>query len=216
MKNFFSMDAPLFRILATLYDLIILNLLTILGCVPLVTAGASLTAMHYVLIAMVRDEEPDIARSYLRSFRENLRQSTILWCGYLLILSLCVWTAAGAGDGTGNGVIRALCGIVGLLLYLLSLYLWPFVAHFRNTIPRSIQICAALTAAYLFRTAGMAVIPPALAALAVVFLPASVPLVVLFGLSLPGYFCALLYNPVLRRLEGREDAGSGESADGEA
>ena len=78
MKNFFSMDAPLFRILSTLYDLIILNLLTALGCLPVVTIGASLTAMHFVLIAMVRDEEPDIARSFLRSFRENFRQSTLV------------------------------------------------------------------------------------------------------------------------------------------
>ena len=113
MKNFFSMDAPLFRILSTLYDLIILNLLTALGCLPVVTIGASLTAMHFVLIAMVRDEEPDIARSFLRSFRENFRQSTLVWGFYLLTFVLCFPLFR-----SGSGVLNAVPGIVLILLYL--------------------------------------------------------------------------------------------------
>ena len=205
MKNFFSMDAPLFRILSTLYDLIILNLLTALGCLPVVTIGASLTAMHFVLIAMVRDEEPDIARSFLRSFRENFRQSTLVWGFYLLTFVLCFPLFR-----RGSGVLNAVPGIVLILLYLLSLYLFPFLAHFRNTTRRSVGICAALTVAYLFRTAGMAITHVLSAALFLVFLPWTVPLFVLFGLSLPGYFRALLYHPVLLKLEGRTDGGNDE------
>ncbi|MBQ9348182.1 MAG: YesL family protein [Oscillibacter sp.] len=207
MKHFFSMDAPLFRILSTLYDLIILNLLTLAGCLPVVTAGASLTAMHFVLIAMVRDEEPDIVRSWFRSFRENLRQATTIWGVYLLILLLCYWIIRGGTNETPDSLAIGCVGIVLILLFLLSLYLFPFIAHFRNSILRSVGICAALTVAYLFRTAGMAAIYLVSAALFVFFLP--IPLAVLFGLSLPGYFCALLYNSVFRRLEGPTDSADG-------
>ncbi|MBQ9348598.1 MAG: YesL family protein [Oscillibacter sp.] len=210
MKYFFSMDAPLFRILSTLYDLIILNLVTLAGCLPILTAGASLTAMHFVLIAMVRDGEPDIVRSWFRSFRENLRQATMIWSVYLLILLLCYWIIRGGADETLDALAVGCAGFALLLLFLLSLYLFPFIAHFRNTILRSVGICAALSVAYLIRTAGMAVIHLVSAALFVVFLPWTIPLSVLFGLSLPGYFCALLYHAVLLKLEGRTDGGSDE------
>lgn len=205
MKNFFSMDAPLFRILSTLYDLIILNLLTLAACLPIVTAGASLTAMHAVLIGMARDEEPYIVRSFLRALRENLRQSTLVWCGYLLVSALCFRCFQDGGVFPLGGLTRGCAGIVLILLFLLSLYLFPLLARFRNTTARTIQNSAALMVAYLFRTAGMAAVHVLCAGLFLAFLPWTVSLFVLFGLSLPGYLCALLYSPVLLRLEKRSD-----------
>ena len=114
-----------------------------------------------------------------------------------------------SADGTAfQDTAFIFTGVVLILLFLLSLYLFPLLARFRNTLPRAVLLSAALTAAYLFRTAGMAVIHVLCAGGLTLFLPRTVPLVVLFGLSLPGYFCALLYNPVLTTLERRADGGT--------
>lgn len=46
MSNLFDQDNMFFTIMGVLFDLIILNVLTLLCCIPIVTAGASFTAMH--------------------------------------------------------------------------------------------------------------------------------------------------------------------------
>ena len=54
--DFLKIDSPFMKFLGTMADLMILNMLTVLCCVPIVTAGASFTAMHYVLQKLVRGE----------------------------------------------------------------------------------------------------------------------------------------------------------------
>ena len=97
MKNIFAMDGPLFRILSLFYDLIILNLVTLLCCLPLVTVGTAVTAMHHVLLQLVRDEAAYPVRTYFRSFRENLRQTLCVWMVMLPVLGGCVRAISPSG-----------------------------------------------------------------------------------------------------------------------
>ena len=64
LGSVFDMENPLMRALAVVADLILLNFLTIIGMIPVVTAGASLTARNDVLQHIVRKEEGYIARSF--------------------------------------------------------------------------------------------------------------------------------------------------------
>ena len=57
MKGFFSYDSGLFRALDKLGSLFILNMLTLVCSIPIFTIGAAFTAMYYVTMKMVRDEE---------------------------------------------------------------------------------------------------------------------------------------------------------------
>ena len=56
-----------------------LNLLWFICCIPIVTAGASTTALYYVTLKMVKDEESGLTRAFFHSFKENFRQGTIIW-----------------------------------------------------------------------------------------------------------------------------------------
>ena len=51
-------------------DLCILNIICLVCCIPIVTAGASITAMYYVTLKMVRNEEAYIVRSFFKSFKD--------------------------------------------------------------------------------------------------------------------------------------------------
>ena len=57
MKGLFNLDSPVMAFLSRVGDLIWLNVLTMLCCIPVITAGAALTALHYVCIKMARNEE---------------------------------------------------------------------------------------------------------------------------------------------------------------
>ena len=52
MRSFFNLDNPLMQFLNTLTDIVILNVICLICCIPVVTIGASLTALHYVTIRM--------------------------------------------------------------------------------------------------------------------------------------------------------------------
>ena len=76
MNRFFNMDNKFFVFMGRVADLLLLNFLCILCCIPVVTAGASITALYYVTLKMARDEESYIARSFFRSFKQNFKQAT--------------------------------------------------------------------------------------------------------------------------------------------
>ncbi len=52
----FNLDSPLMRALGKMADLMWLNILTMVCCIPVFTIGASLTALHYMALKIVRDE----------------------------------------------------------------------------------------------------------------------------------------------------------------
>lgn len=61
----FDLDSSLMQALNKLADLMWLNILTVIFCIPVVTAGASITAMHYMALKMARNEECYITRDFL-------------------------------------------------------------------------------------------------------------------------------------------------------
>ena len=91
-RNFF--DSGIFRFLSATADLIVLNLLFIFCSLPILTIGPALTAMHYVTLRMVRNEESHIVKDFFRSFRQNISQGIIIH-----IIFSCVVCALSEGEG---------------------------------------------------------------------------------------------------------------------
>ena len=48
MRGVFNPDSPMMRALGVVWDLIVLNLLFLVCCIPVVTIGPAITALHYV------------------------------------------------------------------------------------------------------------------------------------------------------------------------
>ena len=85
MKNLLNLDSPFMIFFSNLTDVLILNVLCLVCCLPIVTIGPSITAMHYVTLKMARDEEGYVLKSFFKSFRENFKQSMIAWLGFLAV-----------------------------------------------------------------------------------------------------------------------------------
>ena len=84
MALFPSPDSPAYRAWSAAADIVILNVLTLAGCLPVVTAGASLTACARVAGEMAADDAPAVISAWWRSFRLNLRQSLAWWLPVLV------------------------------------------------------------------------------------------------------------------------------------
>ena len=73
--NFFNLDSPFMRFLTKMADLIILNILYMICCIPIVTIGAASTALYTVSMKAVKNEESYIIRGYFKAFKENFKIS---------------------------------------------------------------------------------------------------------------------------------------------
>ena len=67
MGGLFNPEGKFMRYGAKLWDMMWLNVLTLLCCLPIVTAGPALSAMHYVLYKIYRDEETGITKLFFKS-----------------------------------------------------------------------------------------------------------------------------------------------------
>lgn len=141
MGRFFNMDNKFFVFMGKVADLCLLNLVCILCCIPVVTAGASLTALYYVTMKMVRNEEAYIFRSFFKSFKQNFRQATVINLIMLvaaLVLYLDTKIVGGMGNSFGKilGIIFAMFTMVYLIIFL---YLYPVLAKFYNSIKNTFK-----------------------------------------------------------------------------
>ena len=122
-------------------DLCILNIICVVCCIPVITAGASITAMYYVTLKMVRNEEAYILRSFFKSFKQNFKQATIinlimLLIGVVLYVDLNVSKAMQGGAGQ---IFQVIFMAFVLIYFILFLYVYPVLARFYNTIKNTIK-----------------------------------------------------------------------------
>ncbi len=83
----FSPDGVLFRWMNRFSNLVFLNVLWLLCCIPVVTAGAATTAMYSVLLKMVKDEESYVVKSFFCAFAQNFKQSVGIWMMVILYVA---------------------------------------------------------------------------------------------------------------------------------
>lgn len=123
---------PVFSFMGKLGDVVALNVIWLLCCLPVVTAGAATTALFYAARKIAAGEDCRVCRDFFRSFRANWRQATALW------LVLLVWLAAGAANlWTGlhtDSALGNLCRGVGAVLLLVWLmaegFAFPLLARY--------------------------------------------------------------------------------------
>ena len=103
MRDLCNTDKPLFAVLTKLTYSAYLNILWLVCSLPIVTIGASTTALFYVTLKMAEDRDDGLTRMFFKAFRENFKPATKLW---LILLAVGSFLAA---DGF---VLRRMCLLV--------------------------------------------------------------------------------------------------------
>ena len=159
MQLLFSPDSQIMQALSRLCDLMLLNVLFLLTCIPIVTIGAASTAMYTVASRLGTDREEGVFKPYFRAFRANFGQSTAIW------LILLLWGAASCVNGLifyqQTGVLRyTVLLFVGLfvLALMIGAYAFPLVSRFQNNTRTTLKNALLLSVGYLPRSLIMTVL----------------------------------------------------------
>ena len=132
----FDLESPLMQALGKMADLLWLNILTIICCIPVVTVGASLTAMNYMALKMVRDEECYITKDFFKSFKQNFKQGTLIWLLLVLVILFLSYDYYIVGNLNSDFrfVLQIVLTTVAVALFFTVLYVFPLLAKFDNTV----------------------------------------------------------------------------------
>ena len=148
----FSPDSRFMQVLSRITDLILLNFLFLLTCLPLFTIGASIAALYDVCFRLMQEEYGGITKSYFRAFRENFRQATLLWL--LLVFIVCPALFYFYVLFSLDSLLRYFA-VLFILLALLSAmtagFLFPWISQFENTTAQALKNALLLSLSHLPR-----------------------------------------------------------------
>ena len=151
--KFFSIDGPVFRFLTLVFDLLVLNILYILTCVPVVTVGAATSALYRTMLNRRYGRDAGI-RAYLGFLKSNFRQSTPRYLACLLIGALLVFDIRYTRTGNLPAPRFLLPVLLLLLIILLALSSWTLAltGQFDNTAKGTLKNAALLAPRHLLTT----------------------------------------------------------------
>lgn len=137
MNSLFSIDSPLWRFTDKVLRLIWLNLLWFLCSIPLITIGASTTALYSVTLKYVRDEEGYLTSSFFQAFKNNFRSSTTIWMlmsvfNVFLVIDLILYLRI-QSTGALEFFMLTIFFTALLIFLFVNLYIYAVIAYFQNT-----------------------------------------------------------------------------------
>ena len=205
MGKIFDLDSPLMRFLGRVADLLWLNLLTFICCIPIITCGAAFTALHYSCLKLVRGEETYVTKDFFKSFKINFKQATVIWLICLVfgaIFVFDIYYMYFSGLVASPNIIFATLIWIAAVLYLCTVaFVFPLQSRYDNPIRNTLKNSLFFTIRYLPRTILMAAVSLLVPVLVLGFGYLARLTVLLGGLSIPAYLCGKLYVPLFDELE---------------
>lgn len=199
-------DSPIMSFLARVADLVILNVLWLLCCLPVVTAGASTTAMYHVVRHLQEESISSVTRDFFRSFKSDFRQATPVYLLLLIPTAAVVmnaWILSAQSSDVVPVYVRAIWMVSALLLTFVVSFVYPVMAYFDDTVWKTLRTAAVLAVAKLPRT----VLISAINLLPIIMLFVSLPFFLrssifwlLIGGSLTAYLNMLILRPVFKKI----------------
>ena len=218
MGKIFSLDSPFVQFMNRVADIMWLNILFIICCIPVITIGASVTAMYYVTLKMVRNEESYITKSFFKSFKLNFRQATVIWlilviAGGLLAFDFAIMTGrlgVSIENSTLASVMQVLIIVVFIFYIFTATFVFPVLSKFYNSIKNTIKNAFIMSIRH-FPVTLACIAVGIIVALLIIYIPIMLMLSIFLLFSLAAYACSFLFVRVFDKYipeQNDEDTGN--------
>jgi uncharacterized membrane protein YesL len=218
----FDWDGPLMEALSKLADIAICNVAFCLLCLPIFTIGAALTALYSSVQLLIDDMDDGlILRHFFRAFKQNFKQSTLLWLLCLLAAAFlgCFYWAIGNLDGTLGRAYQVSFYLLVILFLMGFQYLFPLQARFSNTLRGTVKNAWLLSVSALPCTLGSVALTAFAVYVSFIMNPDGANIAVflwaMLGFGLVAYLNSLLFfQRAFRKLNPHQDDPQPEQSDG--
>lgn len=202
MKGIFSPDNPVIRFFIKIGYIWYLNILWLVTSLPVITIGASTTALLYSCMKLQHDDGYP-TKNFFHSFKDNFRQATSIWliyltAGLLLGWDLIYWNRQGIGPGNVN--VAWAVSVAFAILYGISLsYVFAIQSKFVNPVKRTIAYSLLLPYRNLKQTLLIAVTLAAVVYLNLTTVFAVNFVTINIGVGLVAYLLGIFFSDVFRK-----------------
>lgn len=204
--NIFSQESKLIQILNLISDLIVLNILALVCSMPVITCGASISALYHVTLKMVKNEEGKIGISFLKAFKENFKQSTLIW---LIGIGINVFLYVDIRILSGWNAVFSLGYTITLLIFtvlvgMCTIFSLVVQARFENTLKSTIRNGISICLLNIVRAVSIFIIILAPVLVCILF-PGAFLFMILLGMSGPAYLNSIFFRKLFEKYEQKEE-----------
>ena len=146
IRAIFDTDNFFMQICEKILDLMTVNLLFLLSCLPLVTIGVAKISLYQTLFEIKGNRRVKVIRTYTRIFRENWKQGLKLGLLELALVSISLFDLLlfRTQEALPFQVLKAVCFGIIIFTILISLCVYPlagkFLMSFRDLLQTSLVI----------------------------------------------------------------------------
>lgn len=139
--NFNLLENPIVQGIGRVADFTMLNLLWILCSIPIITIGASTTALYTVMLKLVKNEEGYIVKGFFKAFKENFKQSTVLELIFLVVSIILIvdFTALRLMPAQLASAMWVFLVLMLFLVICTGVYAFALQARFVNTVKNTLK-----------------------------------------------------------------------------
>lgn len=147
------MDNPVIAFLNKLADLMILNFIFILCCIPMITIGPAITAMYHVSLRSIRYGDGYVIKEFWKGFKQNFVQSVVAGLmitvlAVLFVIDLLFWTRNASGMLATAMIMVS--GCFAFFAFIISMWLFPVLAKIEGKLSVNIKNAAAMAVGHFF------------------------------------------------------------------
>lgn len=140
-KGLFDPENSFWEFMTNITNVLFVGLIWLGCCTPIITIGASTTALYDYILKIAEDKDGYLVKSFFTSFKNNFLKSTLLWllmvafAGFLMIDAyICLQM----GNSLGNFLFFIILSI-GIAYLIMCLYIFPVLAYFQKSIKETIK-----------------------------------------------------------------------------
>ena len=145
-------NSPMLNAVDDIVDYILLNLLTLVCCLPVFTIGAALTARTFTAMKMMRGQSEGIKKPFFRSFKQNFAQATILTVLMIGMLAFLLWDWFLVGQWEAGLLTKALLFGATIFVLMVSWMVFPFLSRYTVTIGEALKGAFVMAFTHLFHS----------------------------------------------------------------
>ena len=144
-------DNVVLRFLNKMTDMFLLNILFLVCSIPIITIGASLTAMYAVNLRSVRYGDGYVVKTFFTSFKQSFKQATLAWILFLcmallLFVDYRFWQQVDFGMFSNIMKIVSLTFII--IVSMIFQWLFPVIAKMDDSFGKQVKNAAAMAVGY--------------------------------------------------------------------
>lgn len=132
-KKMFGFDGNFYSYTGKIFDLMLVSIYWLIGCIPVITIGASFSSLYAAVTKSVRHDRDSVSWQFWHAYKQNLVSSiplTLIYGGVIFLMFLNI--------GILNAKLRSLFGLFFMVLYALVIvffiiaacYVFPALSRF--------------------------------------------------------------------------------------